>query len=281
MTQSLRSYALFGAFAALLSTAACSKNDAAPRKSLKGEACQTTADCNGNLSCVPRPNASGGICVTGEFKVSQTAKECAVVQCAQPADCCPPPSASCQTYQQGCQQGIQADCTYYNQYCKCDGSKFQCNGGTCKAVCTSSSDCVTGGTCQNGQCVQCTSDSNCSNGYVCNGGKCEPPCRNDADCPSFNTCDNGHCVDNGGCQSDRECIASTKNVTAQCKSGTCVVPCDTDLECGNPEAYNFYSCIKHQCVYVGCDSDKECELYMGQIGSTSHGKIVCQDKPSQ
>lgn len=285
-TKTVFSIAFLAAAAALFTNVGCSKNDTTTdRKSQKGEECQTTNDCADNLSCVPRAgNAGGGVCVTGEFKVAQTAQVCAVVECAQATDCCPTTNAAqCQSYQQGCNQGITSDCTYYNQFCKCDGSKYQCNNGSCKSVCSTNTDCLNGGTCQNGQCVQCTQDSNCTNGYVCNNGTCAPPCRNDADCPSFNTCDgNGHCSDTGGCTDDRECIAATKNVTAKCGGdGTCVVPCSTDLECGNPENYNFYSCIKNQCVYVGCKTDKECELYMGQTGNPTKGKIVCQDKPSQ
>jgi len=82
-----------------------------------------------------------------------------------------------------------------------------------------------------------------------------------------------------GCQTDRECIAATRNVEATCgKDGKCVVACQTDLECGNPKDYSFYSCISGQCTYVGCASDKECELYMGSSGTGSQGRVVCRDK---
>ena len=54
-----------------------------------------------------------------------------------------------------------------------------------------------------------------------------------------------------------------------------------------PTAYSFYSCINSQCVYVGCDSDKECELYLNGgndagftgtsgFGTTEH--VECVDK---
>ena len=285
----LSSIALFTiaalAAASFAATGCNSSSNNDPRKSKKGEVCETTSDCADQLSCVPRATAGGGgVCVQGEFKVAPTAKECAVIQCQQPVDCCPTPPPSCVSYDQQCKQGSMTACDEYNRYCKCDGAKFACNNGACSAQCQTNTDCF-GGTCSNGACIQCQDDSGCTNGNVCSSsGQCVPPCQTDTDCPSFNRCDTGKCVDSG-CASDRECIAATKNVTATCaKDKTCVVPCDTDLECGNPEEYKFYSCIKSQCVYVGCASDKECQLYLqGQSGQTgtTHGQIVCRDKATQ
>jgi len=245
-------------FASLFALGACSKSSSdAPRTSRKGEACRTTSDCSDSLSCVPSQGAGGGgICVTGEFKIATTAKECAIVQCASPADCCPAGATTC------------------------DASRYTCNAGVCKVVqCTSNTQCFGGGTCSNGQCTECTTNANCGNGESCQDGICCPPCVSDSECPSFNRCTNGTCTESG-CQSDRECIASTRNVEATCGSdGKCVVPCQTDLECGNPQDYRFYSCIAGQCTYVGCSDDKECELYLGSTG-TGSGRAVCRDKTS-
>src|SRR5205807_8596159 len=92
---SIFSAALFGfvslaSFAAVGATSAgCKSSSDDSRKSQKGEVCETTNDCASSLSCVPRAGtAAGGICVEGEFKVSPTAKECAVIQCQQSTDCC-------------------------------------------------------------------------------------------------------------------------------------------------------------------------------------------------
>jgi hypothetical protein len=115
---------------------------------------------------------------------------------------------------------------------------------------------------------------------VCAHNQCVPPCTTDSECPSFNRCSEGKCVD-AGCSSDRECVAATKNVEAVCKDKKCVVPCQTDLECGNPQEYRFYSCIRNQCIYVGCESDKECQLYLGQSfnpGTGQKHEIVCRDR---
>jgi len=97
-------------------------------------------------------------------------------------------------------------------------------------------------------------------------------CTLDSECPSFNRCQSGQCVE-GTCKSDRECVAATGSVEAKCNATTqkCTVPCQTDLECGSSQDYNFYSCISNECVYTGCDSDKECELYFQRSGATTSG----------
>jgi hypothetical protein len=102
----------------------------------------------------------------------------------------------------------------------------------------------------------------------------------DSDCPLFDRCTNGKCVDSG-CQTNRECVAATHNVESTCGTdGKCIIPCATDLECGSPTSYQFFSCINRQCTFVGCQSDKDCELYLGLDGGTSANKNhpVCRDK---
>ena len=274
-------------FASLAAGCKSTSSSVDVRKSSKGEVCQTTNDCADGLDCVPRANQPGGLCVKGEFNVAPTAKECAVIDCAAPVDCCPatPAGIDCTNLNTQCQQfgPTSSYCSEYKTYCACDGSRYTCTAGACSSVCQTATDCGGGSfQCTGGKCVQCSTDSQCTGGNVCSAaGACVPPCKSDTDCSSFNRCTTGHCTATGGCQSDRECIASTKNVTATCgKDGTCVVPCQTDLECGNPEEYRFFSCISNQCIYVGCATDKECQLYLGAStgGGTKHQQIVCRDK---
>lgn len=283
---------------ALLAIAAgmggCKSSDDTParRESRKGEACQTTNDCAAGLSCVPVASTGGGgapgigVCVTGEFKVTQTAKECAIIQCQQAADCCPTPPSTCPQLAAQCGDAGPSNfaCQQYNALCKCDALRYDCVDERCRTRCNLDSDC--GGTlkCSGGRCVQCVDDSTCLTGETCINGACTPPCQGDGDCPAFNRCQAGKCVP-GGCTTDRECIAATRNVESTCGTdGNCIIPCQTDLECGDPKNYRFYSCINRQCIYVGCSSDKDCLLYAyGTVDASvpnPNGKthIVCRDK---
>jgi hypothetical protein len=256
------------------------------RLSRKGEACMTTNDCTTGLSCIPVPGGSAGVCVTGEFNVTQTAKECAVIQCQQPVDCCPTPPTNCPALATSCADGggNPTACQQYNLLCKCDGTHYDCVDEQCRTRCDVDADC--GGTlkCSGGKCVECVDDTVCTAGQTCLNGTCTAPCQGDGDCPAFNRCQVGKCVESG-CQTDRECVAATKNVEATCGTdGKCIIPCQTDLECGNPKAYTFYSCINRQCTYVGCSSDKDCLLYVYGTADASvpnpNGKthVVCRDK---
>jgi hypothetical protein len=267
--------------AAGVTAAGCNSSNDDQRFSRKGEVCQTTADCESGLSCVPRSSGSNGICVKGEFKIAQTAKECAIIECHDSVDCCPTPPSNCASLDQQCKQSPGSfACDDFNRLCRCDGSRYACESGRCRPACKTNTDCGIG-SCIEGKCVECEDDGQCRNGTVCNSGRCVPPCTSDTECPSFNRCSEGRCVDSG-CSSDRECVAATKNVEAKCTDKKCVVPCQTDLECGNPQEYRFYSCIKNQCVYVGCESDKECQLYLGQsaVPGTKH-EIVCRDRVTE
>ena len=143
--------------------------------------------------------------------------------------------------------------------------------------------------------MQCSSDDSCSGDQKCVNGECKGPCQGDGDCPGFQRCINQQCTD-GACQTNRECVAFTKNVEATCGTdGKCIVPCTTDLECGNPRNFRFYSCVNNQCLFLGCETDKDCRLILeglsgtsssgGSSGTSSSGSsfssnrhIVCRDK---
>jgi hypothetical protein len=188
------------------------------------------------------PGGSGGLCVTGNFRVAKTAKECALVECASAGDCC---NAGLNPL--ACQMGTVA-----------------CDLGKCVSRCNSDLDCsfATGGSrCSGGKCAQCAGDPDCAPGNQCVTGKCQAPCTNDGACSGFDRCLAGRCIASG-CQADRECIAATRNVDAICGTdGKCIIPCETDLECGSPTSYSFFSCIDKRCTYVGCESDKDCRLF--------------------
>jgi hypothetical protein len=280
----------FVTLAALVSVGSngCSDDeDAESRTSRKGEACQVTNDCSPGLSCLPIPGGAGGLCVTGEFRIAQTAKECAIIECSQATDCCGTPPAMCpQLLSQCADSGTGSiECEQYEAFCKCDTNKIDCEQNKCVTKCTGDDDCLASGSgrkCAGGKCVQCAGDTDCGDDLQCLSGQCQAPCESDGDCPGFNRCSSGRCIP-GGCDTDRECVAATRNVEATCGTdGKCIVPCQTDLECGNPKSYSFFSCVQNQCVYVGCETDKDCRLLA--TGPSDAGtlppkqRVVCRDK---
>jgi hypothetical protein len=229
------------------------------------------------------PSGAGGVCENSQFNVSATGKVCQLVQCSQPVDCCPTPPPNCAALQAQCGDAGPSSfyCQQYDQNCKCDGSKFNCNSGQCVPRCNADIDCnYPNNKCANGTCAQCAQDSDCTTGDTCNGGTCMPPCKSDGDCPGFMRCNNSQCTPSG-CKTDRECVSLTRHVDATCGTdGSCIIPCQTDTECGNPQEYDFYSCIKGTCASVGCDTVKDCELrYLNgnaDAGLPPKEHVVCQ-----
>lgn len=274
-----------------------SSSSAGARLSQKGEACQVTGDCAAGLACIPLPATGGGgsyvgVCVTGEFHISVTAKECAVTECSAAEDCCPTTPASCAGLALQCADAGASSyyCTQYAQLCQCDTAKRECDTNQrCQIRCAVDLECVgnaSGTKCAGGRCVQCAADQDCNAGGTndrqCINGACQAPCQTDGDCAGFARCTAGKCLESG-CQTDRECVAATRNVEATCGTdGKCIVPCQTDLECGNPKSYSFFSCISHQCTYTGCQNDKDCRLlFTGPSDASTLGPkqhVTCRDK---
>jgi hypothetical protein len=267
-----------------------SKTDTQPqRQSRKGEACQVSGDCLPGLGCKPNAAGGGGTCVVANFNVSVTARECVVSECSTAADCCNPPTGvNCTQLLMQCADAGPASifCTEYNQFCKCD--RKDCVADACITKCSQDVDCAgVGGTpkCAAGTCVQCASDMDCGGAgtqLACLNGKCQAPCMGDGDCPGFERCVDMKCIESG-CQTDRECIAATRDVEASCGTdGKCIVPCQTDLECGDPVNYHFFSCINNQCIYTGCQTDKDCRLALtGPSDATvipAKEHVICRDK---
>jgi hypothetical protein len=227
--------------------------------------------------------------VTGNFKIAQTAKECAIVECSIVSDCCDDSlAAGCAQLRTLCAAeagtGSTQACQQYAIQCGCENGTIECRGGKCLSHCMIDTDCAQRGAgvrCSGGSCVQCTIDGDCQPGKTCVTGMCQAPCGSDGECGGFDRCIGGKCIPSG-CQTDRECIAATRNVDARCGTdGKCIVPCETDLECGNPRDYSFFSCIDKQCTYVGCESDKDCRLFYTGVSDASTLPLkqhaVCRD----
>jgi len=274
---------------ALTAISACGSRDpAAPRTSRRGEACRITADCSDGLACAPIPGGAGGQCVTGDFHVRPTRKDCTVVECSTASDCCDESlAAGCANLRDQCavQGPSSSACAQYHVHCGCENRTVDCQNDRCVFRCSSDKECTSAGAgrhCTGGTCVHCTLDTDCTDGRQCVNGGCQPRCTNDGDCGGFDRCVAGRCI-GSGCQADRECVAATRNVDARCGTdGKCIVPCETDLECGSPTSYAFFSCIDKECKYVGCESDKDCRIFLfgttdaSALGPKQHA--VCKDR---
>ena len=157
----------------------------------------------------------------------------------------------------------------------------------CLVACADASDCGMGVeaydednyACLDGGCVYsgCNSDAECSSlgEYVCRDvgplRVCQPACAVVADCDMglapYDE-DNYACVDGGcdylGCVSDAECAVLGAYTCAVSSSDIsyCAPSCDAVSDCvGTEAAYDEdnYVCEDGACVYLGCNSDAECE----------------------
>lgn len=213
----------------------------------RGESCRARNDCTDGLRCI------SNVCVQQDFDIAQSAKSCERVECNVDADCCDDvePGGTCN---RGCENSL---CVFR---CTMD---FECGGGFCMA----------------GRCASCRTDADCGTGNACRQGLCEERCESNADCPYLNTCTAGECIETG-CTTNRECVALSDNPRAVCVpdevSGIrkCLLPCESDAEC-NPGGYRFQQCDAGRCIYVGCETEEECRIYL-DLSPGSELRAVCR-----
>lgn len=139
--------------------------------------------------------------------------------------------------------------------------------GTCSlsgATCTSASGC-TMPTCSNRTC-NCINPVYDPNDPICFDEDCTDIC--------LLRCEDSLCVEDKSCKTDSDCLALGLQI---CDGGRCVeclkkTDCDVDAEetcedgfCKKPCKYNeecplFYACNDGDCVYNGCEDDRDCIL---------------------
>jgi len=158
---------------------------------------------------------------------------------------------------------------------------------TCLPACTSAADCSAGieaydednYACVEGGCVYtgCIGDDECRSlgDYVCRDVGplfvCQPACERVSDCDlglAPYDADNYACVEGGcdylGCLSDEECQDLGAYACASSASGIryCAPACSGVNDCvqaGAAYDEDNYACDEGACVYLGCQSDKECK----------------------
>lgn len=260
------------------------------RLSKREEACQKTSDCDSTLVCIFV--SGGGVCRPVDFKIAATNKECLLIECATPADCCASfiPPLQCPNWNQNCMlyqmnpmmyPQYKTDCDNYQKFCMCDATKFACVADKCVAAtaCMTDGDC-SGATphCYGMICTQCAQNSDCGTMGVCFGGKCAQGCMMDSECPIFNACKMSTCT-KVGCASDRECEVYEQSPLGFCdqttKPPSCSVKCDRDVQCNTIASKQIRICQDGSCISAGCETDNECKAVL----TPALGQhVVCRTK---
>jgi hypothetical protein len=251
----------------------------------RGESCRSRADCAAGLACV------GGVCSKTDFGITPSNRECAVIACQVPKDCCPKVfSTSCPIWQSYCTDaGLEPYCQLYRSQCTCVEEMYLCtpdNRCTTRGTCSdASSMCAGGFVCNNGtECVRCVKDADCGNaGQVCTPDhNCATSCKDSKDCIYTQVCQAGACIDaTGTCTTDRECVAQSipPNPLSVCRAGRCKTPCETDLQCYVNGVYQYRACVNGGCEDIGCTTDEECRFRLRQpVTLNSSTIVVCRDK---
>jgi len=129
-----------------------------------------------------------------------------------------------------------------NRVCNCTNPLYDpadpiCTDKACEDICLLR--------CEDSLCVQ---DRSCKTSVDCTVG-------------NLNTCDGGRCVE---CTSDKDCNTDDDET---CEKGVCHKPCKQNEECGL-----FEECSKGgDCVYVGCQTDRECILAASRGSQINNG----------
>lgn len=225
-----------------------------------GQCAVSSGECRGNVDCLANKCLNGRCSLN--FTACQSDAECAANTCAGGSCACENPSYSPE-------HPICTDPA-------CDGlCLWSCEESRCviPTDCGTSDDCFGSKPhCVEGACVECSSSMDCSFGKLCLEGSCETACLNDAQCGLFEACQSGECI-YVGCRSDRECAlvpdvrslglaAGVDSRLLRCHTdqgvGRCVIPCQTDSQCGPTEV-----CSGGLCQYIGCEVTEECATILG------------------
>jgi hypothetical protein len=234
-----------------------------------GKCAVTRGECRGNVDCLANK------CLDGRCSLNFTAcasdAECAANTCSGGTCACDNPNYS----------PLSPVCTDHD----CDGlCLWACEKSRCVIPTTCGVDAECFGArplCVAGQCVECTVGTDCSFDKICVDGTCQTPCASDAQCGLFEACQAGECV-YVGCRSQRDCtlVPDVRSIgllpgvdprLLRCHTengvGRCLIPCQTDSQCGPTEV-----CSGGLCKYIGCDSSEECATILGihqQVSQTA------------
>lgn len=137
----------------------------------------------------------------------------------------------------------------------------RCRRGACGPLCLDDTDCgdtqvcLTNGTC--GARPECTSATDCANGFTCNQGRCQ--CEDDSACAANQQCTNGACQTRPRCTDDADCIGT--GARCEVTQGLCLPVCNMPQDCAptlDPRvAFALYTCSMGTCTRR-CTQDLQC-----------------------
>jgi hypothetical protein len=216
--------------------------------------CSTTATCTtatadtvcGGGTCTPGV-CSGG---TSPGATCETATDCPKDTCNTATGYCTVNTAYTCTINSQC-PGYTATCSI--RRCNCVNPVYNpndpiCSDPDCEDICLLR--------CQDNLCLE------------------DKSCKTDAQCIALGlqVCDGGRCVE---CTKNSECDEENDET---CESGVCQKPCKANEECPL-----FAACVEGDCVYQGCNDDRECILAASRglqgVGGTSNAQAAGADDP--
>ena len=246
-------------------------NDCVPYFCLDGVCveCISDADCGGSglvcesNSCVAGPECNsdqdcqnlygaGHICISGSCEAG----------CNDDSDC---GGLLCDLSTSSCVECLsKVDCPI----------NHICERGSCVPGCEVNRDCSSN-ICQNGQCLECASDSDCASGegchpvtyeclpkctfYFCQGGLvCDENTGLCVECTGNDDCSTGECDTSTNrcveCTTDADCVYGNCDTS----TGTCNT-CQSDSDCatGRCDPYQL-KCVAGKGLCESCGSDSEC-----------------------
>jgi hypothetical protein len=270
------------------------------RKGERGSSCDSSNDCEEGLSCIVSDACPPGVacanksCQPSNFDIVGTGKQCHIVDCATTPDCCgdKPLEApeKCVDRERICNQPTLPDCVAVT--CTED---TECGSGKCQGNCSLDAElCLLTADCEANTCDTSLDPDTCSvsaadcSSVTCSTNLCNTPycrCENpdydptdpicsDPDCDGICgfVCEEERCVADTSCDSDLDCAVTTpfcddgacvecltsddcEDEDVECVDGHCGPECEVDTQCSL-----FETCQGNECVFVGCQSDRECVL---------------------
>ncbi|HEX8435330.1 outer membrane exchange protein TraA [Archangium sp.] len=225
--------------------------------------CDSGYYCNGAALCAPCDSAvfCGPSCSPCGASTPLCLNRNGTFTCVQCSDDSQCPNGRCDSTTNEC-RGCRTDANCpKGEYC---GTDNECH------ECTTDAHCPRGEVCADNSCQPCSTDDSCA-GASCNccpgGLKCGSPapgasptcveCTNDSECSDGKRCDlaNGRCVEKvAECNTSERCGAQCAKCPTDrpfCLDGQVCVECRSDLECGDGKF-----CLSGECA--SCTTDKRC-----------------------